>query len=65
MAAMNQQWIIEVLDGNEPAYVTEHRGELYLTQYRRIAARFPTELDAKCTKVYIPDKYQPRIVSDS
>jgi hypothetical protein len=59
---MSQQWIIEVFDAGRPAFICEHKGELYLTCQRSEAAVYPTELDAKCAYVYIADKYQPRIV---
>jgi hypothetical protein len=59
---MNQQWIIEVVEGGGTAFITERRGELYLTRDRSEAMRYPSQLDAKCAKVYVPDRYQPCII---
>ncbi len=59
---MSPQWIIEVLDKGMPAFICEHKGELYLTRQRSEAAIYPSELQAKCAVVYVADKYQPRLV---
>jgi hypothetical protein len=59
---MHQLYIIEVSDGGRRAFVTERRGELFLTRFRHESAVYQTELDAKCAKVYIGDRYHPRIV---
>jgi hypothetical protein len=59
---MSRQWIIEVVDGGRPAYICEHKGELYLTRQRAQAAVYPTELAAKCDYVYVGERYQPRLV---
>jgi hypothetical protein len=59
---MSQQWVIEVLDGGRPAFICEHKGELYLTWQRSEAAVYSSELQAKCAMVYIADRYQPHLV---
>jgi hypothetical protein len=59
---MSQQWIIEVVDGGQRAYIREHKGELYLTRKRSEAAVYATELDAKCAFVYVGHRHQPRLV---
>jgi hypothetical protein len=58
---MNEKWIIEVVDDGRPAFICEHRGELYLTRRRSEAAVYTSELGAKCALVYIADRYQPRM----
>jgi hypothetical protein len=59
---MSQQCIIEVRDEGRPAFICEQKGELYLTRQRSEAAVYSSELDAKCARAYIADRYQPRIV---
>ncbi len=54
--------MIEVRDRGQLAFIAERGGELFLTPHRKEAARYLTELDAKCAKVYVGDNYQPRIV---
>jgi hypothetical protein len=59
---MGKSYIIEVTDAGRKAFITEAAGELYLTLQQEEAARYPSELDAKCAMVYIGDRYQPKLV---
>ncbi len=59
---MNPKWIVQVVDHGRPAFLCEQGGELYLTRQRSEAAIYPTELDARCAKVYVGDRYRPTLV---
>jgi hypothetical protein len=60
---MGGHYIIEVMDHGRRAFVAEAGGQLFLTRSLEAASRYPTELDAKCAKVYVGDNYQPRVTT--
>jgi hypothetical protein len=60
--AMDKQFILEVTDKGQKAFITERSGELYLTRQREEAAVYRSELEAKCAFVYVGENYQPKIV---
>ena len=59
---MSESYIIEVINQGERAFLAEVDGEFFLTRRRDEATAYPTELDAKCAKVYVGENYQPQVV---